>query len=156
MGESKNARKDGRTMSIEIYVDGACSGNPGRGGYGCIVKQNNKCIEFYGAEAETTNNRMEVLGAIVALESLKGLALQIEVFSDSQYLINGMRGWVYDWIKNGWRNSKRQPTPNKDLWLRLLKLVNKHQITWTWVRGHAGHPENERCDQLAKIAIQEV
>ena len=143
-------------MSIKIYVDGACSGNPGRGGYGCIVKQDLLYKEFFGAEANATNNRMEVLGAIVALESLKSHSLHIEVFSDSQYLVKGMNGWVHDWIKNGWRNSKRQPTPNKDLWLRLLGLAKKHTITWTWVRGHSGHPENERCDQLAKLALTEA
>jgi ribonuclease HI len=141
-------------MSVEIYVDGACSGNPGVGGYGCIIKNNGKETEFSGAEANATNNRMEVLGAIVALESLKSHSLQIEVFSDSQYLVKGMNGWVYDWIKNGWRNSKRQPTPNKDLWLRLLGLVKKHRIIWTWVKAHNGHPENERCDQLAKEAMK--
>lgn len=143
-------------MSVKIYVDGACSGNPGRGGYGCIVKHELLYKEFFGAEANATNNRMEVLGAIVALESLKSHSLQVEVFSDSQYLVKGMNGWVHDWIKNGWRNSKRQPTPNKDLWLRLLGLAKKHTITWTWVRGHSGHPENERCDQLAKLALTEA
>lgn len=141
-------------MSIEIFVDGACSGNPGVGGYGCIVKHNGNVVEFNGAEIDATNNRMELLGAIVALESIKSHSQLIEVFSDSQYLIKGMNGWVYDWIKKGWRNSKRQPTPNKDLWLRLLALANKHTITWTWVRGHSGHVENERCDQLAKLALQ--
>jgi ribonuclease HI len=143
-------------MSVKIYVDGACSGNPGRGGYGCIVKNELKYTEFFGAETYATNNRMEILGAIVALESLKSHSLQIEVFSDSQYLVKGMNGWVYDWIKNGWRNSKRQPTPNKDLWLVLIGLAKKHIITWTWIKGHAGHPENERCDQLAKLALTEA
>lgn len=143
-------------MSVRIYVDGACSGNPGRGGYGCIVINELKYSEFFGAEANATNNRMEVLGAIVALESLKSHSLQIEVFSDSQYLVKGMNGWVQEWIKNGWRNSKRQPTPNKDLWIRLLGLAKKHTITWTWVKGHSGHPENERCDQLAKLALTEA
>jgi len=143
-------------MSIKIYVDGACSGNPGIGGYGCIIDNAGTITEFCGAETNATNNRMEVLGAIVALESIKSPMSVIEVVSDSQYLIKGMNGWVHDWIKNGWRNSKRQPTPNKDLWIRLLGLAKKHQITWTWVRGHSGHAENERCDQLAKLAIQEV
>lgn len=143
-------------MSVKIYVDGACSGNPGKGGYGCIVKNGLVYTEFFGSEPNTTNNRMELLGAIVALESLKSNYLDIEVFSDSQYLVKGMNGWVHDWIKNGWRNSKKQATPNKDLWLILLKLAKKHNIIWTWVKGHAGHLENERCDQLARLAILEA
>lgn len=143
-------------MSVKIYTDGACSGNPGKGGYGCIVKNGLIYTEFFGSEANTTNNRMELLGAIVALESLKRNYFDIEVFSDSQYLVKGMNGWVYDWIKNGWKNSKKQTTPNKDLWLILLKLAKKHNIMWTWVKGHAGHLENERCDQLAKLAILEA
>jgi ribonuclease HI len=143
-------------MSIKIYVDGACSGNPGKGGYGCIVKNGLVYTEFFGAEPDTTNNRMELLGAIVALESLKSNYVDIEVFSDSQYLVKGMNGWVHDWIKNGWRNSKKQATPNKDLWLRLLSLAKRHVIVWTWIKGHAGHIENERCDQLARLAILEA
>ena len=142
-------------MSIKIYTDGACSGNPGIGGYGCLVQYPDKEVKFFGAEMDTTNNRMEVLGAIVALESLKSHSQIVEVFSDSQYLIKGMNGWLTSWIRNGWRNSKREPTPNKDLWLRLLSLNNRHAITWTWVRGHSGHIENEICDKLAKGAINE-
>lgn len=144
------------TYDIHIFVDGACSGNPGVGGYGVIVRhaRNLKEVEFSGAEADTTNNRMEVLGSIVALESLKSSCV-VKVTSDSQYLVKGASEWLSSWIKNGWRNSKREPTPNKDLWLRLKDLMSRHTITWEWVRGHSGHIENERCDVLAKAAIKD-
>lgn len=142
----------------EIFVDGACSGNPGMGGWGAIVRHpSGREVEFNGAEPYTTNNRMELLGAIVALESLKSnQAQRVLVTSDSQYLIKGASEWMSGWEKKGWRNSKRELVPNLDLWQRLRRLKAQHAITWVWVRGHNGHPENERCDRLAKKAILEV
>lgn len=153
MGDITYVRKDGRIMPIKIYADGACSGNPGNGGYGCIVDYGNKQVEFSDWVENTTNNRMELLGVIVALESIKTTSELIEVYSDSQYVIKGITEWLPNWIKNNWRNSKRQPTPNKDLWLRLMAVSKQFTIKWIWVRGHAGHEENERCDRLAKGAI---
>lgn len=142
---------------IEVYLDGACSGNPGVGGWGAIVRYpNGKEVELSGAEPYTTNNRMELLSAIVALESLKSCTkLKVIVVSDSQYLIKGASEWMENWEKRGWRNSKREPVPNLDLWQRIRRLKALHQIIWTWVRAHNGHTENEKCDQLAKKAIRE-
>lgn len=141
---------------VEIFVDGACSGNPGIGGYGCVIRPlGGKEVELFGAELYTTNNRMELLGAIVALESLVE-AKQVVLVSDSQYLIKGASEWMHNWARNGWRNSKREVVPNQDLWQRIVKQKAFHRITWTWVRGHNGHPENERCDKLARKAISEA
>lgn len=142
----------------EIFVDGACSGNPGIGGWGAvIVHPNGKRQELSGAEPYATNNRMELLGAIVALESLKNEhAHTVLVISDSQYLVKGASEWMQNWEKKGWRNSKREPVPNMDLWYRIRTLKALHAIKWVWIRGHNGHIENERCDELAKKAILEA
>lgn len=141
---------------ISIYVDGSCDIDKRIGGYGAIIKNGSKVKEFNGAEMDATNNRMEVMGAIVALESLKSHSQRVLVVSDSQYLIKGASEWVYDWRKNGWRNSKRQPTPNRDLWERLIRVTKKHFVDWQWVKAHNGHIENERCDKLAKEAVREL
>ncbi|MCO6545833.1 MAG: ribonuclease HI [Gilliamella sp.] len=138
---------------IEIYTDGSCLGNPGPGGYAAILKyKTNEKILSEGF-FKTTNNRMELLAAIVALEQLKQ-PCQIELYSDSQYLRNGIINWIHDWKKNGWKTANKQPVKNVDLWKRLDELVQIHKIEWIWVKGHAGHIENERCDIIAKKQAQ--
>jgi ribonuclease HI len=138
---------------VEIFTDGACSGNPGPGGYGAILKYDREIKEISGYERETTNNRMEMMAVIKALELLKR-PCKIKVFTDSNYVVKGMTEWVIGWIERNWLNSRKKPVLNKDLWERLFKLSQSHQIEWKWIRGHHGHPENERCDQLAGNAIK--
>jgi ribonuclease HI len=139
-------------VKVEIFCDGACSGNPGPGGFGCILRSGENEKELSGAEPATTNNRMELLGAITALESLKR-PCHVVLTSDSQYLVKGMTEWISGWVKRGWKSSKKEDVLNRDLWERLLTLANIHRIEWVWIRGHNGHMENERCDQLARAAI---
>lgn len=142
-----------RTLqSIEIFADGACSGNPGPGGWGTILRSGMHEKELSGYEAETTNNRMELTAAIAGLEALKR-PCRVRLTTDSEYLKRGMTEWVTGWIRRDWKNSQKQPVANRDLWERLVELSNRHQIEWHWVRGHAGHAENERCDALARAAI---
>jgi len=139
-------------MRIEIFCDGACSGNPGVGGYGSILRCGTTVKELSGADGATTNNRMEMSGAIAALEALTRPS-EVVVTTDSQYLVKGMTEWISGWLKRGWVNSKKEPVLNRDLWERLLALSKEHRISWVWVRGHNGHQENERCDELARAAI---
>lgn len=137
---------------VTIYSDGACSGNPGPGGYGTILSFNGVEKEFSGGFRNTTNNRMELLGAIVGLESLKEKC-DVTMVTDSQYVVNGIeKGWAKRWKANGWMRNRKEPAINPDLWQRLLTAVDKHSVKFTWVRGHNGHPENERCDELAVAA----
>ena len=143
------------SSSVEIFCDGACSGNPGPGGYGSILRSGSSEKELSGGEIMTTNNRMEMTAAIVALESLKRPCAVI-VTTDSQYLVKGMKEWISGWIRKGWLNSKKEPVMNRDLWEKLNQLASVHEIEWKWVRGHAGHSENERCDELARSAIVEL
>ncbi|MFW5798658.1 MAG: ribonuclease HI [Planctomycetota bacterium] len=140
---------------VTIYSDGACSGNPGPGGYGVILRCDDPPMEreLSGGERNTTNNRMELMGAIVGLESLKKPAT-VEMVTDSQYVAKGATEWIDGWIRRGWRNASKKPVANRDLWERLLEAMAPHDVTWTWVRGHAGHPENERCDALAVAEIE--
>jgi ribonuclease HI len=138
--------------TVEIFSDGACSGNPGPGGYGTILRHGEHVKELSGYAAETTNNRMEMLGAIAGLEALKH-PCHVCLTTDSQYLVRGMTEWIEGWQRKGWKNSKKEEVANRDLWERLLELANIHQIDWVWVKGHAGHEENERCDELARLAI---
>ena len=133
---------------IIIYSDGACSGNPGLGGYGSILRFGEREVEFSGFQENTTNNRMELMAVIIPLESIKKPS-KIKVISDSNYLIKGMNEWIKNWINNHWKNSQGKPVLNQDLWQRLLRASKLHQIEWIWVKGHEGHPENERCDKLA-------
>jgi ribonuclease HI len=140
---------------VEIFSDGACSGNPGPGGYGTILRFGEHVKELSGYDPETTNNRMEMLGAIRGLEALKQTC-QVRVTTDSQYLVKGMTEWIEGWQRKGWKNSKREEVANRDLWERLLELAATHQIEWLWVKGHAGHEENERCDELARLEITKV
>ncbi|MCD6582338.1 MAG: ribonuclease HI [Desulfuromusa sp.] len=140
---------------VEIFSDGACSGNPGPGGYGTILRHGKHEKELSGYAAETTNNRMEMLGAIAGLEALKR-PCRVCLTTDSQYLVKGMTEWIKDWQRKGWKNSKKEEVANRDLWERLLELAKKHQIDWAWVKGHAGHIENERCDELARLEISKA
>ncbi len=135
--------------TVNIYTDGACSGNPGAGGWGAILEYKGFKKEMSGAEASTTNNRMELSAAVYALEALNE-PCKVILTTDSQYLVNGMtKGWAKSWKKNGWIKSGKKPALNSDLWDRLLALDEIHDIKFVWVKGHAGHPENERCDRLA-------
>jgi ribonuclease HI len=137
---------------ILVFTDGACSGNPGPGGYGAILRYNGHEKELSGGFGSTTNNRMELMGAIVALESLKE-PCDVTVTTDSQYLVNAVgKQWLADWQKRGWRRADKKPVQNIDLWQRMLVQLAKHAVSFKWVRGHAGHPENERCDMLAVAA----
>lgn len=136
-------------MTVEIFTDGACSGNPGPGGYGVILKAAGKTKELSGGEKQTTNNRMELLGAIVGLSALK-YPCDVILTTDSKYVVDGItKGWAASWRKNGWVKSDKKPALNSDLWARLLELTEIHNVKFNWVKGHAGHPENERCDRLA-------
>ena len=134
---------------IQIFTDGACSGNPGPGGWGALLRYKAHEKELSGGEAETTNNRMELMALIAALEQLKE-PCEIDLCSDSQYVINGLqKGWAKGWRARGWKKADKSPALNSDLWARLLDLSEAHTIHYNWIKGHAGHPENERCDRLA-------
>ena len=137
---------------VTIHTDGACSGNPGPGGWGAILEYNGHEKELSGAEAETTNNRMELMAAIAALEALKR-ASEVRLVTDSVYVRDGVTKWIHGWKRNGWKTANKKPVKNEDLWKRLDAIASKHRVTWEWVKGHAGHPENERADQLAREAI---
>lgn len=142
-------------MSVAIFTDGACRGNPGPGGWGVLLRFNGVEKKLYGAEEHTTNNRMELTAAIKGLEALKR-PCAVDLYSDSQYLRQGMLTWLHDWKKKGWVNSKREPVKNQDLWQQLDALAQQHQIRWHWIKGHNGHPENELADALANQAIDEM
>ncbi|MEW6117733.1 MAG: ribonuclease HI [Nitrospirota bacterium] len=146
--------KNDRKPFVEIYADGACSGNPGPGGYGAILRSGEKVAELSGCEPMTTNNRMELLGVISALERLKR-PCRVRVTTDSNYVVKGMSEWMAGWIKKDWKNSQKKDVLNRDLWERLLNASRPHEIEWVWIKGHDGHPENERCDRLARQAIGE-
>jgi ribonuclease HI len=144
------------TGTIQVYTDGACSGNPGPGGYGIVFLNEKKSCDHSGGDKATTNNRMEMMGAIVALELLKNYNIQnpIEMITDSQYLKDGITKWIVSWKKNGWKTSSKQDVKNKDLWLRLDEVLSSfHSLTWHWVKGHNNHTWNDRADLLAKNAI---
>lgn len=140
---------------VEIYTDGACRGNPGRGGWGVILRSGARERELHGGEPATTNNRMELTAAIRALEALKRRC-KVALYTDSQYVRQGITEWLARWKLAGWRNSHRKPVKNQDLWQRLDELAANHAIEWHWVRGHTGHPENERADALANRGIDEL
>lgn len=134
---------------VKLYTDGACSGNPGPGGWGAILRFGEHEKELSGGEAKTTNNRMELSAVIAGLSALKE-PCEVEIISDSKYVIDAVtKGWAVKWQKNGWIKPDKKPALNPDLWEKLLGLLARHKVTFTWVKGHAGHPENERCDQLA-------
>ena len=140
---------------VEIFTDGACRGNPGPGGWGAILRFNGTEKELYGGEPLTTNNRMEMLAAINALATLKR-PCRVRLTTDSKYVLQGITEWLAGWKRKQWKNSARQPVKNQDLWQELDRLATPHQIDWQWVRGHTGHAENERADQLANRAIDEL
>lgn len=138
---------------VTIYTDGSCLGNPGPGGYGAILIYKDKRKEMSRGFALTTNNRMELLAAIVALESLK-TACHVDLTTDSQYVRQGIMSWLKGWKAKGWKTANKQPVKNKDLWQRLDAACQPHEIQWHWVKGHSGHPQNERCDELARTAAE--
>ncbi|HUI96898.1 MAG TPA: ribonuclease HI [Xanthobacteraceae bacterium] len=141
--------------TVTIHTDGACSGNPGPGGYGAILEWDGRVREIKGGEPHTTNNRMELMAAIAALEALKR-PVTVDLHTDSQYLRNGIMTWINGWKRNGWKTADKKPVKNVDLWQRLEAALARHTVRWHWVRGHAGHDLNERADALAREAIAEV
>ena len=138
--------------TVVIYTDGACSGNPGPGGWGAFLSYNGTERELSGGEPDTTNNRMELMAAIVALETLKR-PCQVTLYTDSKYVMQGITEWIARWKKNGWRTAAKKPVKNDDLWRRLDEALTPHRVDWQWVKGHAGDPGNERADQLARDAV---
>jgi ribonuclease HI len=143
--ENKNA--------VEIFTDGACSGNPGPGGWGAILRWRGEEKEIYGGEPDTTNNRMEMMAAIQALEGLKRVT-DVVLYTDSTYLRDGITKWIHGWKRNGWKTAAKKPVKNEDLWRRLDDALADHEIDFRWVKGHSGHPENERADELARLGSE--
>ena len=139
---------------VQLITDGACIGNPGPGGWACILRSGEKTKEMFGSEAHTTNNRMEITAAIEGLRALRE-PCEVEVVTDSEYLKNGITAWIKGWKRNGWKTAARKPVVNQDLWMTLDELVAKHRMQWTWTKGHADHPDNNRCDELATQAARE-
>ncbi|PPD16384.1 MAG: ribonuclease HI [Methylobacterium sp.] len=148
-----NATAKAFSDTVEIWTDGACSGNPGPGGWGAILVYGEKRKELSGAEPETTNNRMELQAAIAALSALKR-PCRVVLHTDSQYVKGGITGWIFGWKKNGWRTADKKPVKNVDLWQALDEAIRRHEIEWRWVKGHAGNELNERADELAREAIK--
>ncbi len=140
---------------VEIYTDGACRGNPGPGGWGVLLRCKGKEKTLHGGELNTTNNRMELMAAIRGLESLRS-SCKVRLTTDSQYVKNGITQWLSNWKKRGWKTASKKPVKNKDLWERLDAAVARHEVDWHWVRGHTGHVDNERADQLANRGIDEL
>ncbi len=140
---------------VEIFTDGACKGNPGPGGWGAILRTGGHEKELSGSEAQTTNNRMEMMAAIEGLKALKS-PCAVKLHTDSRYVIDGITKWIFGWQKNGWKNAAKKPVANADLWLVMLEAARPHKVDWVWVKGHDGHPENERADQLASNAALSV
>jgi ribonuclease HI len=138
--------------TVDVFTDGACSGNPGPGGWGAILRYGAVEKELSGGEAATTNNRMELMAAIAAIEAMKATT-HVRLHTDSQYVKNGITTWIHGWKKNGWKTADKKPVKNVDLWQRLDAAVKSHKVEWIWVRGHDGHAENERADALARAAI---
>ncbi len=134
---------------VTVYTDGACSGNPGPGGWGAILSYGDKRKEMCGGEKDTTNNRMELLAAISALEALTR-PCTVDLYTDSAYVKDGISKWIFGWKRNGWKTADKKPVKNAELWQRLDEATRRHEVEWHWVKGHAGHPENERADELAR------
>ena len=145
----------GASAETEIFTDGACRGNPGPGGWGVLLRHNGHEKTLFGAEAQTTNNRMELMAAIMAMESLKR-PCQVRLTTDSKYVMQGIQEWMANWKKRGWKTAARKPVKNVDLWQRLDQAVTGHDVQWQWVKGHSGHTENELADELANRAIDEL
>lgn len=142
--------------AIKIYTDGACSGNPGPGGWGAVLIKDHHRKEINGGAAETTNNRMELQAAIEALQALKYEPSNVILYTDSNYVKGGITGWLKNWKRNGWKTADKKPVKNEDLWRALDEIETRHNVTWRWVKGHAGHPENERADELARQGIKKI
>jgi ribonuclease HI len=140
---------------VQIFTDGACSGNPGPGGWGAILRHRGQDKEIKGGEQETTNNRMELMAVIKALASLKEHC-HVTITTDSKYVMDGIESWIAKWKRNGWRTSNKKPVKNTDLWQQLDEQVSRHEVVWHWVKGHAGHIENERADELARLGMTEI
>jgi ribonuclease HI len=143
------------TDIVELYTDGACSGNPGPGGWGCILRFKGTEKELCGGEPDTTNNRMEMKAVMAGLAALKR-PCTVAVYTDSQYVQKGISEWIWGWKKRGWKTADNKPVKNADLWQEFDALVKNHKVTWHWVKGHAGHPENERADELARKGLKEA
>ena len=139
-------------MSLEIYTDGACRGNPGPGGWGALIKAGDRDRELSGAESATTNNRMELTAAIMALREVPAGSV-VDIYTDSKYVMDGLNDWMPAWKKRGWKTADKKPVKTVDLWRRLEAALARHDVAWRWIRGHSGHPENERADALARAAI---
>jgi ribonuclease HI len=141
---------------VQLITDGACKGNPGKGGWACILRFGEHKRELFGASPKTTNNRMELAAVIEGLRRLKE-SCTVEIITDSEYVKNGMTKWITNWKRNGWKKADKQPVNNQDLWMILDKLVNEHKVTWTWTKGHASHTDNNRCDELAcEAALNQI
>ena len=138
--------------TVDIYTDGACSGNPGPGGWGALMIWNGHEKEISGGEAATTNNRMELMAAIMGLEALKR-GTRVRIHTDSTYVKDGITKWIHNWKKNGWKNAAKQPVKNAELWKRLEAALESHEVSWHWVKGHSDHPENDRADALARAGM---
>ncbi len=143
------------THTIEIFTDGACKGNPGPGGWGVLLRLGEHQKTLFGGELQTTNNRMELTAAIRGLQALKKQA-RVVITTDSEYVMKGIREWMPNWKKRGWKTAAKQPVKNADLWRELDELVNQHEVEWRWVKGHSGHPENELADELANLGVEQV
>jgi ribonuclease HI len=141
--------------AVHLFTDGACSGNPGPGGWGTILRWRGEEKELSGAEPQTTNNRMELFAAIAGLEALKRPA-RVRIHTDSMYLKDGITKWIHAWKKKGWKTADKKPVKNVDLWQRLEAAIERHDVSWHWVRGHSGHVENERADEIARLAIKQM
>ena len=142
-----------KIFPVEVFTDGACSGNPGPGGWGAILRYGKTEKELFGGQENTTNNQMELMAAIKALESLKKPCV-VDIYTDSSYVKDGITKWIHNWQKNGWRTAARKPVKNAELWQRLLDGLGDHDMNWHWIKGHAGHPENERADELARKGME--
>ncbi|QOY88548.1 ribonuclease HI [Paludibaculum fermentans] len=138
---------------VQAITDGSCLGNPGRGGWACILRYGGHTKEMYGSERETTNNRMELTAAIQALAALRE-ACEVEIVTDSQYVKNGIQTWMAGWKRNGWKTAAKKPVMNQDLWVELDEQVQRHKTDWVWTKGHANHADNNRCDELARMAAE--
>jgi ribonuclease HI len=150
-----SAVREATANAVEVHADGACLGNPGPGGWGVLLRSGGVEKELSGSEAATTNNRMELMAAIMALEALKR-PCAVHVHTDSQYVQKGIQEWLPNWIRRGWKTASGDPVKNQDLWQRLQAAAGPHQVRWQWVKGHAGHPDNERVDQLARAAAERL
>jgi ribonuclease HI len=151
--KKSSAQRESKLPNVHIFTDGACFGNPGPGGYAAILQSRGNEKEIAGYVARTTNNRMELTAVIEALRTLKRPCM-VTVVTDSSYVVKGMTAWINGWIRKNWHNSRKEPVLNRDLWEQLLAVAKSHTIEWEWVKGHQGHPQNERCDKLAKRAIE--